>query len=153
MTSHHPYLCPPHEKKSRAHVHPTTVLPAPPPPGSESSPGPQGGPSMGHPPSSPIILGSPLPLDCLHSCGTKGRSFLSSPSPGLIYVDFRLPTTWGNGTATPTQAPVNSQSADDGTFEGLERNEEPLTVNEVKDASPLRLPFHHPRPQQLFLTT
>ena len=116
-------------------------------------PAPREAPQWGTLPPPPLSSAPPLPLDCLHSCRTKGRSFLSYPSPGLIYVDFRLPTTWGNGTATPTQAPVNSQSANDGTFEGLETNEEPLTVNEVKDASPLRLPFHHPRPQQLFRTT
>lgn len=110
---------------------------------------------MGHPPSSPIILGSPSPpglFTQLQNEGT-GRSFLRSPSPGLIYVDFRLPTTWGNGTATPTHVPVNSQSDDDDTFEGLETNEEWLTVNELADTSSLRLSFHGPRPQQLFCTT
>lgn len=108
---------------------------------------------MGHPPSSPIILGSPSPPGLFTQLQKKGRSFLGSPSPGLIYVDFRLPTTWGNGTAIPTQAPVNSQSDDDGTFEGLETNEERLTIKELADTSSLRLPFHGPRPQQLFCTT
>ena len=120
----------------------------------QSSPrAPREAPRWGTLPPPPLSSVPPLPLDCLHSCRTKGRSFLRSPSPGLIYVDFRLPTTWGNGTATPTHAPVNSQSDDDDTFEGLETNEERLTVNELADTSSLRLSFHGPRPQQLFCTT
>lgn len=94
-----------------------------------------GSPCTQHPPPSFSLASGCLPLDCLHSCRMKGRSFLPSPNPGLIYVYFRLPTTWGNGNATPTQSPVNSPYADNGTFWGLERHAEPLTVNDFVDTS------------------
>lgn len=43
----------------------------------------------------------------------KGLSFLpATPGAGLMYVYFRLPTTWGNGNANPTQSPVNSPYVD-----------------------------------------
>lgn len=36
-------------------------------------------------------------------------------SPGLIYVCFRLPTTWGDGNATPARSSANSRKANSGT--------------------------------------
>lgn len=78
-------------------------------------------PAQSTPPPPPLSLAAGcLPLDCLHSCRMKGLSFPTPPTPssGLMYVYFRLPTTWGNENANPTQPPVNSPYADNGTFWG-----------------------------------
>lgn len=87
------------------------------------------------PPSSILFSFRLSPPGLFTQLQNEGRSFLPSPNPGLIYVYFRLPTTWGNGNATPTQSPVNSPYADNGTFWGLERHAEPLTVNDFVDTS------------------
>lgn len=128
ITWHHPYFCDsvPSECKKFGSLCtlyascscPPLPHPAQSPGGPPRRPPDWAAPAHSTPPPPPLSLAAGcLPLDCLHSCRMKGLSFLPPTlSSGLMYVYFRLPTTWGNENANPTQSPVNSPYADNGTF-------------------------------------